>query len=201
MTESGAQRLQRGAPAGGEGRRRALWRQQQQQQETPSPSPPLPPPTAARAAPAGRAQSPPPCRAPPGLPPLRGAAPLKLPGVGAGAAPPTLRRSSAAEAALLLPAPFCCPGYGITGRAGLPAGLARDRGSVRGRGGAVLRSLPPPMSSRRPAGLAAAVEAARRQRARGRPAAMPVGAEWLLPGGGGPGVCVPRFSPRCPGEE
>lgn len=133
MTESGAQRLQRGAPAGGEGRRRALWRrQQQQQQEPPSPRPPLPPPPARRArrgphrrhrhrprrrfAPAGR----PPAES---LAPRRSGArvlwrarcPFKTPGVVVGG-----------RCSPLHPPPFSSPrlsGCGITGRAaaGSPA--------------------------------------------------------------------------------
>lgn len=76
MTESGAQRLQRGAPAGGEGRRRALWRRRRRQQPPPTPPPPL------------RSSLPPSARAAGQRPrrwglPVRGAgfaAPLKLPG-------------------------------------------------------------------------------------------------------------------------
>lgn len=170
MTESGAQRLQRGAPAGGEGRRRALWRRQQQQQEPPSPRPPLPPPPARRAQRGPHRRDRPRCRrlpantpSPPpgpkaavsggaGCGPCGGrAAPLKLPegvwggGEGRCGPPPTPRARAArhrAGAASPLPAPLRLPACGITGRAGgLPA-HRRACGSVRGRDGAALRSAP-----------------------------------------------------------
>ncbi|XP_074394704.1 uncharacterized protein LOC141728643 [Zonotrichia albicollis] len=77
MTGSGAQRLRRGAPAVGEGRRRALWRQR----ETPSSRPSL---RARPTAGTGNGSGPPAFRAPPGhsrcSPPSEARCPFKTPG-------------------------------------------------------------------------------------------------------------------------
>lgn len=171
MTESGAQRLQRGAPAGGEGRRRALWRQQQ---EPPSPRPPLPPPPAARCA--GRTGGTGPAAAL--LPGLRRRARclFKSPGGGGRC---SLPRPALLAAAASAPSP---PGLWNNGpgraAAGSPAGPAWGRGSVSGRCGAALLC----------AALAAAFPAPCRPRRGGRgcppPAPpLPPGAPGLDAGG------------------
>lgn len=163
MTESGAQRLQRGAPAGGEGRRRALWRQQQQQ-EPPSPRPPLPPPPAARSAGCTGGTGPAAARLP-GTPtaeslrpwrsgargPRRARCPFKTPGRWRLVQhPPTSRRSlpggGGPAAAIAPPLPGCrITGRDGTGRCRLtdgPGSGSRQRAGT-GRGGGTLRSPTP----------------------------------------------------------
>lgn len=150
MTESGAQRLQRGAPAGGEGRRRALWRRRrrrrQRQQEPPSPRPPLPRPPAARSAGCTGGTGLAAATRPPGAPERlrrwrsgargsrRACCPFKTPGRWRPVRPP--RPGAARCRAGAAPAPPLL-GCGITGRDA--AGSLTGRGSVRGRDGVVGR--------------------------------------------------------------